>query len=192
MKNILIINGHPNKESFCSEIAVTYYKAALDRGAECKLMNLHELEFNPILQYGYQKRTELEPDLISAQKYIINADHMVFIYPNWWSTPPALLKGFIERVFLPGFAFKAYENSIMSDKLLKGKTASMITTMDSPKWYYSLFTGKPGYKAMNNGLFKFCGIKPKKITTFNPVKTSTEQTRYKWLKRVEHLGYNLN
>ena len=192
MKKILIINGHPNKESYCNELAKSYKVGADNSGAECKILNLYDLEFDPILRYGYTKRTELEPDLIKAQEDIKNANHLVFVYPNWWSTPPALLKGFIERVFLPGFAFKSYENSILSDKLLKKKTARLITTMDSPKWYYSLFLNKPGHNAMKKGLLQFCGIKPVKITALNPIKTSNEEKRKMWLNKIEKLGMSMN
>jgi NAD(P)H dehydrogenase (quinone) len=63
MKQILIINGHPDKESLCTELAKSYQRGAEKAGAECKLVNLADLEFNPILTAGYRKRTELEPDL---------------------------------------------------------------------------------------------------------------------------------
>lgn len=123
MKKILIINGHPDNESFCAELAVAYKKGAKLANYECKLVNLTDLNFDPILHYGYKKRTELEPDLIEIQNDILNSNHLVFVYPTWWSTYPALLKGFIDRVFLPRFAFKYRENSLLWDKLLKGKTA---------------------------------------------------------------------
>ncbi|NCU31525.1 MAG: flavodoxin family protein, partial [Candidatus Moranbacteria bacterium] len=138
MKRILIINGHPDKVSLNNELAIAYKRGAEASGAKCILINLVDLEFDPILRYGYRQRTELEPVLVEAQKEILNAEHLVFVYPTWWGTYPALLKGFVERVFLPKFAFKYRENSLLWDKLLKGKTARLIVTMDTPKWYYSL------------------------------------------------------
>jgi len=146
------------------------------------------LKFNPILQYGYRTRTELEPDLIQTQKDIKAADHLVFIFPVWWSTYPALLKGFIDRVFLPGFVFKYRDNSILWDKLLKGKSADIISTMDTPGWYYRLVYKSPAHNSLKKGILEFCGINPVHVTRISPVKTSDEVSRGKWLKKVEVLG----
>ena len=148
MKNILIINGHPDKESFCFAIAESYNTGAIKASTNVKLVHLIDLKFNPILTYGYRIISELEPDLVQMQQDILWADHLVFVYPNWWSTVPALLKGLFDRIFVPGFAFKYKENSPFWDKLLKGKTARLIVTMDTPKWYYWLINKNSGHNAM--------------------------------------------
>ena len=188
MKKTFIINGHPDKESFCFALAESYKKGADSAGADCKLVHLIDLEFNPILTFGYRKISELEPDLVKMQQEILAADHLVLVYPNWWATFPALLKGFLDRVLVPGFAFKYREDSPFWDKLLAGKTARMIVTMDTPKWYYFLMNKNAGYNAMRIGVLEFCGIKPVKITSFAQVKSSDEAKRKKWLAEVEELG----
>ncbi len=188
MKKILIINGHPDKESFCFALAESYKKGANLAGADCKLVHLVDLDFNPILTFGYRKISELEPDLVTMQQEILVADHLVFVYPNWWATFPALLKGFIDRVFVPGFAFKYRKDSPLWDKLLVEKTARLIVTMDTPKWYYFSININAGHNAMKIGILEFCGIKPVKITSFAPVKSSDEVKRKKWLAKVEGLG----
>ncbi len=189
MKNrILIINGHPDKQSFCLALAERYKKGAESTGAECKFVNLIDLHFNPILAYGYRVVSELEPDLLKIQQDILWAEHLVLIYPNWWGTYPALLKGFIDRVFLPNFAFKYHHNSLLWDKLLKGKSARLVVTMDTPKWYYSLIYGSPVSNSMQKGILQFCGINPVRITTFSPVKLSDEKKRLEWLNKIETLG----
>ena len=137
MKKVLIINGHPDKKSLCFALAEQYKKGAQKSGASCKIIHLIDLKFNPI-SMGYNVLLELEPDLLKTQQAILEADHLVMVYPNWWGTYPALLKGFIDRVFLPNFAFKYHKDSPMPEKLLKGKTARMIVTMDTPRWYYWL------------------------------------------------------
>ena len=192
MKNILIINAHPHKESFCNELAKSYKKGADNSGANCKLVNLIDLKFNPNLDFGYSKRTELEPDLLQIQEDIKKANHLVFVYPNWWGTYPAILKGFFDRVFLPNFAFKYRENSSLWDKLLVGKTARIIVTMDTPKWYYSLIYRKAGLKTIKTGILEFCGIKPVKVSIFSIIKSSDENKRKKWLNEVEKLGNQQN
>lgn len=187
-RNILIINGHPDKKSYCTALANQYRKGAVLSGADCKLINLTELEFSPILKYGYRKRTDLEPDLIEVRKLIQETKHLVFVYPNWWGTIPALLKGFIDRVFLPGFAFEYQEKSPLPKKLLKGKTARLIVTTDTPSWYYSLVYRKPGHNSMKKSILHFCGVKPVKITSLGPIKNSTNLKRKNWLKQIEKLG----
>jgi putative NADPH-quinone reductase len=191
MKRILVINGHPDKESLCTALADKYKIGADESGADCNLINLTDLDFSPVLSYGYRKRTDLEPDLQNIRELISNANHLVFVYPNWWGTYPALLKGFIDRVFLPGFAFEYQEKSPFPKKLLKGKTARLIVTTDTPNWYYSLVYRKPGHNSMKKSVLGFCGIKPVKISSFGPVKISTDIQRNKWLKKVEKLGKEL-
>lgn len=191
MKRILIINGHPDKESLCNALAKKYKLGVESSKVECNLISLTELDFSPILKYGYRKRTELEPDLLKAWDLIMQANHLVFVYPNWWGTYPSLLKGFIDRLFLPGFAFEYQEKSPLPKKLLTGKTARLIVTTDTPNWYYTLVFRKPGHNSMKKSILGFCGIKPVKITTFGPVKNSTEIQRNSWLTKVEALGKNL-
>ncbi len=136
MKKILIINGHPDKDSFNFGIANAYKKGAEQSDSEIKEIIIRDLQFNPNLQYGYHERTDLEPDLLEAWKKIKWADHLVWVHPVWWGGLQAITKGFIDRVFFPDFAFKYRDNSVWWDKLLKGKTAHIITTLDQPRWYY--------------------------------------------------------
>ncbi|MDH5389479.1 MAG: NAD(P)H-dependent oxidoreductase, partial [Gammaproteobacteria bacterium] len=115
-KKILVILGHPDEESFCGALAKAYIEGAKDSGNEVHTINLGELKFDPVLWKGYSKIQELEPDLVNAQELMQWSNHIVFIYPNWWGTMPALMKGFFDRAFLPGFAFKYRDNSSFWDK----------------------------------------------------------------------------
>lgn len=188
MKKILIINAHPLKDSFCTALAESYKKGAEQSGASCKLVNLIDLNFDPIMRFGYKKRMEMEPNLLQIQQDITDADHLVLVYPNWWATYPAQLKGLFDRAFVPGFAFKYRENSPMWDKLLTGKSARMIVTMDTPSWYYSLIYKNTGHNAVKVGVLEFSGFKPVKVSSLSPIKSSTEAKRVKWLADVEKLG----
>jgi putative NADPH-quinone reductase len=187
--NILVITGHPDKESFCFGLSAAYKKGALASGATVKEIIIRDLNFNPNLQYGYRQRTELEPDLLDAQEKIKWANHIVWIYPVWWGSLPALLKGFIDRVFLPGFAFKKNDNSLWWDKYLTQKSARMISTLDQPGWFYRVINRQPSNHAMKNLTLEFCGIKPVRITTIGPIRLSKESYRIKWLNRIEKLGF---
>lgn len=189
MKKILIINGHPNKDSFNFGIAKAYQDGALQSGAEVKEIVIADLNFNPNLQFGYQKRMELEPDLVKAWEKIQWADHLVWIHPVWWGGLPAIIKGFIDRLFLPGFAFKYRENSVWWDKLLKGKTAHIITTLDQPGLYYRFFFGRPSVNQLRKSVLQFCGVKPVKVTYIGIIKTSDINKREVWLEKIKLLGF---
>lgn len=188
MKKIVIINGHPNKESFNYGLVAAYKKGALSSGAEVEEIVIADLNFNPNLKYGYQKRMDLEPDLVDAWEKIQWADHLVWVHPVWWGGLPAITKGFIDRLFLPGLAFSPRENSVWWDKLLKGKTAHIITTLDQPSWYYKLFFARPSVNQLKKTVLEYCGIKPVKVTYVGIIKTSDETKRKKWLQQIEILG----
>lgn len=187
-KKIVLINGHPNPESFNYGIAEAYKRGAGKSGAEIKEIIISELNFNPNLKFGYQKRTELEPDLLEAWEKIKWAEHLVWVHPVWWGGFPAVMKGFIDRLFLPGFAFRYRENSIWWDKLLTGKTAFIITTLDQPGWYYRLTSGRPSVNQLSKSILQFCGVKPVKVKYIAFVRSSDERKRRKWLAEIERLG----
>ncbi|MCM3337766.1 NAD(P)H-dependent oxidoreductase [Paenibacillus sp. MER TA 81-3] len=189
--NIAIIMGHPYSESFCAGLAAAYAKGATESGAHVRIINLSKMNFDPNLKYGYSHRMELEIDLLNAQETIRWADHLVFVYPTWWGAMPAVLKGFIDRIFLPGFAYKYRPNSIFIDKLLKGKSARLIVTMDTPSWYNRFVYKQAGHHIMKRAILNFSGISPVRITELGPVRTSTDQMREKWLAQIQKLGSKL-
>ncbi|WP_413587257.1 NAD(P)H-dependent oxidoreductase [Bdellovibrio sp. HCB274] len=187
-RKVLIIQGHPDSESFNHALHNAYKAGAIKAGSEVKEIFVGDLDFNLNLQFGYRKRTELEGCLLESQEKIRWADHIVCIHPVWWGAVPAVLKGFFDRVLLPGFAFKKREGSLWWDRFLTGKTAHIISTMDQPSWYYRLIYGAPTDKALKKLTFEFCGIKPVKITHIGPVRMSTSEFRAKWLAKVEQYG----
>lgn len=192
MKKILIILGHPSLNSFCNSLAEKYIEGAKKSGKKVETLYLGNLNFEPILRNDYNNIKKIEPDLMKAQELIKWAEHLVFIYPTWWATPPALLKSFIERAFLPDFAYK-YKKSkkfVSWDKYLINKSARLITTMDSPPWYYKLVMGDPGGKMMEKGVLNFCGIKPVYKNYFGSVKMSSEEVRKKWLEKIYKICLN--
>lgn len=189
-KRVLVILGHPSEASLCSAIANAYLKGAQAAEHEVRFLSLGKLKFDPILRDGYNTIQALEPDLVAAQESIAWAEHLVFVYPIWWGSIPAILKGFFDRIFLPGFAFKFRKDALMVDGLLKHRTAHLIATMDTPPWYYRLVYRMPGHNQMKRTILEFCGIKPVKINSFGPVKNSKASTRQKWLTTAYEFGLN--
>ena len=191
MKKILIINGHPNKESLNHSLCEAYKKGATAAGCEVQEIVISDLDFNPNLQYGYKKRMELEPDLLDAWQKIQWSNHIVWVHPVWWGGLPAITKGFIDRLFLPGMAFSYKENSVFWNKLLKGRSAHIITTLDQPGWYYRLFFGRPSINQLKKSVLQFCGISPVKHTYIGIVKTASEKQIENWINKAYNLGKKL-
>jgi len=185
---ILVVLGHPDRASFCGALAEAYSQSARATGAHVRKLYLGELKFDPVLWHGYRQIQDLEPDLQQAQDDILWAEHLVFVYPNWWGTMPALMKGFFDRTLIPGFAFKYHPNDPFWDRLLAGRTAHLIVTMDTPPWYYRWFFKMPGHQQMKRTILEFCGIKPIQITEIASVRKSTLDQRSRWLAKVRQLA----
>lgn len=188
MKKVLIIDGHPDDKSFCQGLAKAYFTGAVAAKNDVKTLSLRELNFELSLRNGYRVIQELEDDLKKSQELIAWAEHVVIVYPIWWGSMPALLKGFLDRVLLPGFAFKYRKNSPLWDKLLKGRSAHIIVTSDAPYWYNLVaYLGAP-YRAMKKGVLEFCGFSPVKMTSIGSVKNLNGKKREQWLNKVMELG----
>jgi NAD(P)H dehydrogenase (quinone) len=191
MKDILIINGHPDSKSYVAALTDAYEKGAVLKAKKVERIDLAKLDFNPNLAYGYRKVSPLEPDLQETIEKINRAEHIVWLFPVWWYGYPALMKGFIDRIFLPGIAFK-YNGKPVPDKLWKGKSGHIILTADTPRWYSRLFMKDPAINQMKKGTLQFSGISPVKVTYISPVKDSSDAFRSKWLEKVRLMGENLN
>jgi NAD(P)H dehydrogenase (quinone) len=188
MKKVLIITGHPDFDSLGSRLSEKYKEGAEVAGAEVREIIVRNLSFDPVLFHGYMRQEKLEEDILCSQELISWADHLVLIYPNWWGTYPALLKGFIDKVFWPDFAFRYTNGKLSWDKLLKGKSARVIITMDTPLWYYYLVQGSPGHKAIKRATLEFCGISPVRIISLAPVRNADEKKIESWLEKIYLLG----
>lgn len=185
--NIFVLLGHSDKETYSGTIADRYEQGAQAAGHEVRRANLGELHFDPILRKGYKEIQELEPDLVAVQEHWRWADHTVIIYPNWWNTMPAILKGMFDRMWLPGFAFNFDKKTKKLVQRLKGKTARVIVVAgtNSPFatwWNYGDYTNE-----IQHGILEFAGITTR-VTTFGPCERVSDAAREKWLLEIEKLG----
>lgn len=183
-RRVLVVQGHPNEASFCAALAARYVEASRTAGNEVRLLSVAALQFDPILRAGHGADQALEPDLVAAQQAIAWAQHLVFVYPIWWGAMPAPLKGFLDRVLLPGFAFKYRGDSPWWDRLLAGRSAQLLVTMDTPPWYYRWVFRMPGHHQMKRAILEFCGVRPVAIRSFGPIKGSKPEQRTKWLRQA--------
>ncbi|PTM58783.1 NAD(P)H-dependent oxidoreductase [Desmospora activa] len=187
-QRILIIQAHPHSDSLSSSLAQAYQRGAEAAGRQVRVLELGKLDFDPNLAYGYKQPVPLEKDLVTAQESILWANHIVWIFPVWWGMPPALLKGFIDRVFLPGFAFQYHPQGRGWERLLTGRTARVFVTMDAPYWYYRWINGMPAHRSFKRMILQFCGIRPVRFTNLCSVRHASEKQIQQWLEQAEKLG----
>jgi putative NADPH-quinone reductase len=187
-KRILVILGHPASNSFCGALAERYAQTSVRAGHEVRQLFLGAMDFDPVLREGYQQVQPLEADLRRAQADIVWAEHLTLVYPIWWGGVPALLKGFFDRVFLPGFAFKYREGKAFPDKLLHGRSAHLLVTMDTPPWYYRWVYRMPGLHQVRKTTLAFCGIEPQRTLTSGPILGSSADQREIWLRQAQAIA----
>ena len=191
-KKIVVLLGHPDSsDTHSGELATIYEAAAKAAGHQVRAFKLGDMEFDPILHKGYKVIQELEPDLKKLQEAIAWCDHFVVIYPNWWSTMPALLKGLFDRMWLPGFAFGYYKVGIMGHfnfwkRMMKGKTARVFMLSGTqPVLIWLLFGDYTN--EIKKGILWFAGFKTK-VSHFGPSEKAPEWLRNHWRRKVQKLG----
>ena len=187
---VLVVLGHPRNPSLCAALADAYANGAIEAGMKVEQLYLGSMDFDLDVHSVSPRDQPLEPALKRACRLIEWADHLVFVYPGWWGVGPARLKGFLDRVLLPGFAFQEREDGRF-EGLLAGKTAHLITTLDMPPWVYRLIYRAPGHNAMKRSALGFCGISTTRILALGPVKDSDPARRSAWLEQSRRLGFSL-
>lgn len=192
--NVLVVLGHPRRESLCGSLAGAYVEGAeAAEGVAVETLVLAEMEFEQDVETVEPVDQEFESDLQLARDRIRWADHLAFVYPNWWGTMPARLKGFFDRTFTSGFAFSFYDEDEGSghEELLDETTAELLVTMDMPAWVYKWVYRQPGTNAMKRATLGFAGIETTRVTYFGPVEDSTPAEREQWLADATGLGETL-
>lgn len=189
--NVLVILGHGSNTSFSAAVAETYAKAAQAAGHTVRVLRLADLQFDALLHGSNPHHQTLEPDLLAAQENIVWAQHIAWVFPVWWGGVPALLKGFLDRAFVSGWAFKFNKGSPFPVPLLKGRTAHLLVPMDTPPWYYRWVYRMPAIHQMRKTTLAFCGIRPTKTLMLGPIIHSTAAQRDTWLAKAGALGAKL-
>jgi len=185
MKKILIIFSNPDKKSFGTSLGKSFIEGLKYNKHKVKELYLYDLNFD-LREKGNIEKQILEEDIKGSQKLILWADHIVFCYPIWWYNFPAVLKGFFDRTLQSGFAFE-YKTSLLPDKLLKGKTAEALVTMDAPPIFYKFVIGAKDRSILKN-MLAFCGVKVISHNYFGSVRKSSDIIKKKWLNKSYKLG----
>ena len=151
-------------------------------------MELSTMRFDPHFEGYTKERPALEPDLLTWQDNITWADHVVVVHPYWWGAMPAMAKAVLDRALTSGFGFKYHRRGLGWDKLLKGRTADVIITSDTPPWLDTLLYRKPARRVLRNQVLGFCGLKMRKVVQFGPIKTAKPEKITRFVERAETLG----
>ena len=191
MKNrILIIDGHPDPKGphFVHELADFYRQGAKEGGHEVKVLRVGALRF-PLLTSGkaYLKG-KVPASIVAAQKLIRWSDHVVLLYPLWLGTLPAKLKGFIEQVLRPGFAFEPRGPGQHPRRLLKGRSARIVVTRGMPELFDEVDRTPRSIRNVAADVLAVCGVRPVRISVIEGPEMMTEVERDKAHYDMRRLG----
>lgn len=192
---ISVILAHPNKESFNHAIANTAVEALQQNGHDVNFHDLHEEKFDPLLPFNeFPKDAHLPPEIENHCKEISDADGIIIIHPNWWGQPPAILKGWIDRILRPGVAYEFLESDSgegVPAGLLKARSAIVFNTSNTETGREEKVFGDPLETIWKNCIFDLCGVNNFYRKMFNIVVVSSEEQRKEWLKEVRQIvtGY---
>ena len=184
MSTALLILSHPSNDSLNAALARAVADRLESEGAEVHTVNLYNLDFEPVLRgEEMQRRFSFEPIIQEQARLVIAADLFVFIHPDWWGGMPAILHGWIERVFRPGIAYE-FEGPEFGEKsrvpLLSGKYAVVAVTSDQvcPE------SGHPVERVWRKHILSFCGISCHSWNILDDLRHTTYRDRRRWISRV--------
>jgi len=185
---ILVILGHPQKDSFNHAITETAVETLINNGHEVIVHDLYDEGFDPILPYEeIPNGAEVDPAVKQHCQEISEAEGILIVHPNWWGQPPAILKGWVDRVIRPGVAYEFEEGDGgegVPIGLLKAHTAMVFNTSNTPKEREISVFGDPLDRLWGDCIFHFCGVRNFYRRMFEVVVTSTLEQRKDWLDEV--------
>ena len=189
--NIFILLAHPNPQSFNHAIAGAASRALNSAGHQILFHDLCREQFPPNLSAEEMPDDGIVPPLIEKHCTELRESHgIIVIHPNWWGQPPAILKGWIDRVFRPGVAYKFQENDGgegIPIGLLRAHTALVFNTSNTPPEREQAVFGDPLETIWKKCIFDLCGVKIFYRKMFCVVVTSTLEQRKQWLKEVQEV-----
>ncbi|GHU61785.1 NAD(P)H dehydrogenase (quinone) [Clostridia bacterium] len=189
-KNVLLIFAYPTHDNLNYAIYEQIKKGLEEGGHQIKILDLYAEKFDPVLIFNQeQRRRDIQhrPETKRYREQILWANHLVFIFPIWWGGMPAILKGYIDKVFATGFAY--HFEGVLPRGHLRGKTAWIITTDDTPA-PVGFFMQDYGKVLKKQILSTMTGIKPTKHLKFTYVKGRKPETIKRWLAKCYQLGRN--
>ncbi len=188
---VMVILGHPDKKSFNYAIAETAVEVLRTGGHEVVFHDLYREKFPPVIPAREIPRNVKLPKIISQHcTEISEADGIIVVHPNWWGQPPAIVKGWIDRVLRPGVAYTFAEGNSGDGELiglLKAKALLVFNTSNTPLEREMDIYGDPLANLWKNNMLVSCGVKSYFRKNFGVIITSTIEQRSKWLEEVREV-----
>lgn len=189
--NISVILAHPHPGSFNHAIAGEAAAMLRKTGHAVTVHDLYQEHFDPLLHYEEIPRDALPDPVIAGHcREIAAADGIVFVHPNWWGMPPAILKGWIDRVLRPGIAYRFSETDTgegIPKGLLAARAVLVFNTSNTPVVREQEAFGDPLERIWKDCIVSFCGVPGFRRRMFSVIVTSTEQQRKEWLSEVREI-----
>lgn len=189
-RRIVIIQGHPDASEphLCHALAQHYLEGAEATGHAVRVIDVATLEFPLLRSQKAWQEGPLPESLREVQASIAWAEHLVLVFPLWLGDMPALLKGFLEQVARPGFAFEYEQHNPFGRKGLTGRSARVVVTMGMPALIYQHFYRAHSVKSLERNILGFVGIAPIEETLIGQVESLTPKTRQAWFEKLHELG----
>jgi putative NADPH-quinone reductase len=183
---VLVVIGHQRSGSFCHAIAAAAVEESKAAGHEVTLHDLYLEQFDPVLPHEEIPKNA-EPAAVVRRHCdeVVAADGYIVVHPNWWAMPPAVLKGWIDRVFRQGVAYEFGPGGVVGH--LRGKAALVLTTSNTPRDVELSLFGDPLENLWKTCIFGFCGVEKFRRRNFEPMVLSTPTQRQEWLAEVRRL-----
>lgn len=184
---ILVVQGHPDSSNWHYDhaLARAYAEGAGSGGHEVREIDTGAIEFPLLRSRAQWESGDVPRDIAEAQENVLWAQHIVLVYPLWLGTMPALLKGFLEQVLRPRYAFGDTPGRMQHP--LRGRSARIIVTMGMPGFVYRTYFGAHSLKSLERNILRFAGIRPVRHSVVGSVEGSPT-ARERWLRRVRELG----
>jgi len=183
----LVILAHPYTKSYCHALFERVVLTLEQAGHSVDRLHLDQEEFDPIMRSsdlaGYAKGHIADPTISAYQARIDAAQQLVFVFPIWWEVMPALLKGFIDKVFTKGWAYQASKLGVKGN-LGHIQRAVIVSTMNTPKWAYRWLFGDAVQRALARGTLRKCGVRKVEWVALSPVSHVSDAKRQDWLDHV--------
>ena len=177
----MIILDHPREESFNRAVAERVRKTLGTEGHQVDFLNLHAENFDPVLRSGdlevYTRGEYRDPLVGEYQKRISDSDHLIFIFPVWWEAMPALMKGFFDKVFLPGWAFSEADAAPLLSHI---SGATVISTMGAPEVIHTSVES-----VLCRGILGFCGIRDTQWLNITNLGNRSAEEREAWMAGID-------
>jgi len=183
--SISVILAHPDKGSFNHAIADAVVEQIMKNGHHAAFHDLYMEKFDPLLPVGeIPENANVPQSVMNHCREIAEARGIVIVHPNWWGQPPAILKGWVDRVLRAGVAYRFLEGDSgegVPEGLLKAETAIVFNTSNTETEREKRVFGDPLETIWRNCIFGLCGVTTFYRRTFGIIVTSTADQRRQWL-----------